>query len=94
MVNTLTAEEIHKLLDTARVGRLGCIANGEPYVMPINYDFRDGAICERAEQRYPLPQRPAQSWQDCCLNGARNTENTRHSLCKLRRILHRKRLLK
>jgi hypothetical protein len=60
MVNTLTAEEIHKLLDTARVSRLGCIANGEPYVMPINYDFRDGAICERAEQRYPLPQRPAQ----------------------------------
>jgi nitroimidazol reductase NimA-like FMN-containing flavoprotein (pyridoxamine 5'-phosphate oxidase superfamily) len=44
MVNTLTAVEVHKLLDTARVARLGCVANGEPYVVPINYEFRDGAI--------------------------------------------------
>ena len=44
MINKLNSEEIEKLLQSARVGRLGCIANGEPYVVPVNYDFRDGAI--------------------------------------------------
>ena len=44
MVITLTTEEIHEVLDNGRVARLGCIANGEPYVVPVNYDFRDGAI--------------------------------------------------
>jgi len=33
----LSNEEARRLLLTARVGRLGCIVNGEPYVVPINY---------------------------------------------------------
>jgi nitroimidazol reductase NimA-like FMN-containing flavoprotein (pyridoxamine 5'-phosphate oxidase superfamily) len=44
MVNNLNAEEIQQLLQSARIGRLGCVANGDPYVVPINYEFRDGAI--------------------------------------------------
>lgn len=44
MVNYLNSEEIEQLLQSARVGRLGCVVNGGPYVVPINYEFRDGAI--------------------------------------------------
>ena len=33
----LSREESRRLLQTARVGRLGCIVNGEPYVVPLNY---------------------------------------------------------
>jgi nitroimidazol reductase NimA-like FMN-containing flavoprotein (pyridoxamine 5'-phosphate oxidase superfamily) len=33
----LSNEESRRLLQTARVGRLGCIVNGEPYVVPLNY---------------------------------------------------------
>ena len=44
MVNYLDSEEIKQLLLTARIGRLGCVVNGDPYVVPINYEFRNGAI--------------------------------------------------
>lgn len=44
MINNLGSEEIEQLLQSARVGRLGCVINGDPYVVPINYEFRDGAI--------------------------------------------------
>ena len=44
MINNLHSEEIEQLLQSARVGRLGCVVNGDPYVVPINYEFRDGAI--------------------------------------------------
>jgi nitroimidazol reductase NimA-like FMN-containing flavoprotein (pyridoxamine 5'-phosphate oxidase superfamily) len=44
MVNTLESEEIEQLLQSARVGRLGCVVDGDPYVVPINFEFRDGAI--------------------------------------------------
>lgn len=44
MINNLDSEEIEQLLQSARVGRLGCVVNGDPYVVPINYEFRDGAI--------------------------------------------------
>ena len=43
-MKALTAEEALALLNTVKVGRLGCIANGEPYVVPINYVFDDGFI--------------------------------------------------
>ena len=36
MMRTLDNEEARRLLQAARVTRLGCIANGEPYVVPIN----------------------------------------------------------
>ncbi|HEU4508681.1 MAG TPA: pyridoxamine 5'-phosphate oxidase family protein [Pyrinomonadaceae bacterium] len=44
MVNYLDSGEIEQLLQSGRVGRLGCVVNGDPYVVPINYEFRGGAI--------------------------------------------------
>lgn len=37
MMKMLSHEEARQLFATARLGRLGCIANGGPYVVPINY---------------------------------------------------------
>ena len=36
MMKMLNTEEARRLLQTARVARLGCIVNGAPYVVPIN----------------------------------------------------------
>ncbi len=36
--------ESRSLLVGARVGRLGCIVNGAPYVVPINYYFEDNCV--------------------------------------------------
>lgn len=36
--------ETRELLNCSRVGRLGCIFQGEPYVLPLNYLFEDGCI--------------------------------------------------
>ena len=36
MMKTLNTEEGRRLLKTARVVRLGCIVEGEPYVVPLN----------------------------------------------------------
>ena len=36
MMKMLTDNEARKLLQAAKVARLGCIVNGEPYVVPIN----------------------------------------------------------
>lgn len=44
MITNLNDEQAHELLKTARVGRLGCIVNGEPYITPINYKFEDDCI--------------------------------------------------
>jgi nitroimidazol reductase NimA-like FMN-containing flavoprotein (pyridoxamine 5'-phosphate oxidase superfamily) len=35
----LSNEEARGLFQTARVARLGCVVNGEPYVVPINCHF-------------------------------------------------------
>jgi nitroimidazol reductase NimA-like FMN-containing flavoprotein (pyridoxamine 5'-phosphate oxidase superfamily) len=35
----LSDEEARGLFQTARVARLGCVVNGEPYVVPINCHF-------------------------------------------------------
>lgn len=35
----LSKEDALKLLGDGRLGRLGCIDDGEPYVVPINYFF-------------------------------------------------------
>ena len=43
-MRALLEEEARKLLSAAKVGRLGCVDNGEPYVVPINYVFEDGLI--------------------------------------------------
>jgi nitroimidazol reductase NimA-like FMN-containing flavoprotein (pyridoxamine 5'-phosphate oxidase superfamily) len=40
----LPGEEARVLLSACRIGRLGCVANGEPYIVPINYVFEDESI--------------------------------------------------
>lgn len=44
MMKTLSADEATKLLQFARVARLGCIVNGEPYVVPINCHFEEDCL--------------------------------------------------
>lgn len=39
MISRLSPEESYELLRGRRVARLGCIADGEPYVVPVNYAF-------------------------------------------------------
>ena len=36
MMKTLSNDDGRRLFQSARVARLGCIVNGEPYVVPIN----------------------------------------------------------
>lgn len=35
-MNMLSNDEARRLFDVARVARLGCVVNGEPYVIPVN----------------------------------------------------------
>jgi nitroimidazol reductase NimA-like FMN-containing flavoprotein (pyridoxamine 5'-phosphate oxidase superfamily) len=37
MINNLSREESFALLRASSLARLGCIADGEPYVVPVNY---------------------------------------------------------
>lgn len=37
MIRTLTLEEARQVFADGRLGRLGCLSDGEPYVVPINY---------------------------------------------------------
>lgn len=41
MMKMLSENEARKLFQSARVARLGCIVNGEPYVVPINCHLED-----------------------------------------------------
>lgn len=38
-IGNLTAEEARKILEQQTLGRLGCVADGEAYVVPVNYFF-------------------------------------------------------
>lgn len=44
MIRKLSAEESSELLRRGRVGRLGCISDDAPYVVPVNYVFNDDAL--------------------------------------------------
>jgi len=44
MITTLNDRQARKLLQRARVARLGCIVNGGPYITPINYNFEDDCV--------------------------------------------------
>jgi uncharacterized protein len=44
MITMLDNKETRKVLESARVARLGCIVNGEPYIVPINYNFEDDCL--------------------------------------------------
>ena len=39
MITTLTQEDARALLLETRIGRLGCLYAGGPYVVPVNYVF-------------------------------------------------------
>lgn len=41
MMKVLTDDEMRELFQSAKVARLGCIINGEPYVVPINCHLED-----------------------------------------------------
>ncbi len=43
-MKTLAEEEARALLSACKIGRLGCVDNGEPYVVPINYVVDEGSI--------------------------------------------------
>ena len=44
MTRMLSELEAQDMIAGGKIGRLGCIDNGEPYVVPINYVFEDGSI--------------------------------------------------
>ena len=44
MITNLNEEEVQSLLTEERVGRLGCIVSGEPYVVPVNYVYDGESI--------------------------------------------------
>jgi nitroimidazol reductase NimA-like FMN-containing flavoprotein (pyridoxamine 5'-phosphate oxidase superfamily) len=44
MTRMLSEMEARNLIAGGRIGRLGCVGNGEPYVVPINYVFEDDSI--------------------------------------------------
>jgi uncharacterized protein len=43
-MKTLSEDEGRALLSARGIGRLGCVDNGEPYVVPINYVFDEGSV--------------------------------------------------
>ena len=44
MTKILNETEARSLIAAGKIGRLGCVDNGEPYVVPINYVFEDMSI--------------------------------------------------
>ena len=44
MLVTLKEDQALEILAEKRFGRLGCLVNGEAYVVPINYYYDDGFI--------------------------------------------------
>ena len=44
MMKTLSDDDARGLFKSARVARLGCIVNGEPYVVPINCLLEDNFL--------------------------------------------------
>lgn len=44
MTRILSDAEAHDVIQAGKVGRLGCVADGEAYVVPINYLVDEGSI--------------------------------------------------
>ena len=42
MIRRLDTVEERKLLNRGRIARLGCVIDGEPYIVPVNYIFDGG----------------------------------------------------
>ena len=43
-IDEVSSKEIHELLHQVGYGHLGCIHEGKPYVMPMNYYLEDKAF--------------------------------------------------
>ena len=44
MLGELNKRELLDLIENQVIGRLGCHANGETYIVPVNYVYRDNMI--------------------------------------------------
>jgi nitroimidazol reductase NimA-like FMN-containing flavoprotein (pyridoxamine 5'-phosphate oxidase superfamily) len=44
MIGKLTPEQIEDLLQSERIGRIGCHAEGRTYVVPVAYAYDRGAV--------------------------------------------------
>jgi nitroimidazol reductase NimA-like FMN-containing flavoprotein (pyridoxamine 5'-phosphate oxidase superfamily) len=44
MITQLHSEESHALLSNSKLGRLGCLTEGEPYVVPVHYLYEGDSI--------------------------------------------------
>lgn len=44
MTRTMNESETRELIADGKVGHLGCVVQGEPYVVPINYLFEDDSV--------------------------------------------------
>jgi hypothetical protein len=45
MLGTLTSEQVDELLSSQMLGRIGCIVDGRPYVVPITYAYDSSLGC-------------------------------------------------
>ena len=58
----MTSEEIEQFLACARVGRLGMVVNGEPYVVPVGFGYCNGEVffhtCEKGLKMDTLRKNP------------------------------------
>lgn len=43
-MKALQEDQSRALLSAGRIGRLGCVDNGEPYIVPINYVFEGETV--------------------------------------------------
>jgi nitroimidazol reductase NimA-like FMN-containing flavoprotein (pyridoxamine 5'-phosphate oxidase superfamily) len=54
MMGELTAAEIDQVLRAEVLGRIGCVADVWPYVVPINYVYEGGSIYANASEGLKL----------------------------------------
>ena len=60
MIRTMSEEEARALLRAGRLARLGCVADGYPYVVPVNYVFNGEFIFSHS-----LPGRKIDAMRAC-----------------------------
>lgn len=44
MTRNMDERETRELITAGKLGHLGCVVKGEPYVVPINYLFENGSV--------------------------------------------------
>lgn len=44
MITRLSQAEARELLQSSHIGRLGCIVEGDPYVVPVNFIFENDSV--------------------------------------------------